>query len=142
MIRQVATRAHERSVALPGVPLHGNVIEGDTAGWLPTGPFYFKRSGPFVIVVNGDVPAGEAQSLLASVNYDADVTWNQPTKPNPRDDVPRFIIALVVLVGMMILIALILGIAFGGIRVWIKNHYPNSIFDRPENIEIIQLNLK
>jgi hypothetical protein len=109
---------------------------------LPGGPFYFKRSAPFVVVVNGDIPANEAQSLLASVNYDADVTLNEPTKPNAKDNVGSFIIAIFVLIAMMILVALILGFAFGGVRLWVKKHYPNSMFDRPENIEIIQLNLK
>jgi hypothetical protein len=112
------------------------------AASLPGGPFYFRRSAPFVVMVNGDIPANEAQSLLASVNYDADVTLNEPTKPNPKDNPREFIIAIFLLIGMMILVALILGFAFGGVRVWVKKHYPNSIFDRPENIEIIQLNLK
>jgi hypothetical protein len=109
---------------------------------LPGGPFYFKRSAPFVVIVNGDIPANEAQSLLASVNYDADVTINEPTKPTAKDNVGNFIIAIIVLITMMIMVALILGFAFGGIRIWVKKHYPNSIFDRPEDIDIIQLNLK
>src|ERR1700680_3159171 len=43
MIRQVAPRAHERSLALPCVPLHRDVVKGDAARGLPAGPFYFKR---------------------------------------------------------------------------------------------------
>ncbi|HEV2988216.1 MAG TPA: DUF6599 family protein [Candidatus Angelobacter sp.] len=109
---------------------------------LPGGPFYFKRSAPFVVVVNGDIPANEAQSLLASVNYDAEVTLNEPTKPSAKDNPGSFIVAIVVLIMMLMTVALILGFAFGGVRVWVKKHYPNSIFDRPEDIEIIQLNLK
>ena len=109
---------------------------------LPGGPFYFKRSAPFVVIVNGDIPANEAQSLLASVNYDADVTINEPTKPSPRDNVGSFILAIIALITMFMLVALILGFAFGGLRLWVKKHYPNSMFDRPEDIEIIQLNLK
>ncbi len=112
------------------------------AASLPGGPFYFKRSAPYVVMVNGDIPSNEAQSLLASVNYDAEVTLNEPTKPNGKDNPVGFIVALVVLIVMMMAIALILGFAFGGIRIWVKKHYPNSIFDRPEEIEIIQLNLK
>ena len=109
---------------------------------LPGGPFYFKRSAPFVVIVNGDIPANEAQSLLASVNYDADVTINEPTKPSAKDNVGSFIVAMIVLITMIMMVAVILGFAFGGVRLWIKKHYPNSIFDRPEDIEIIQLNLK
>jgi len=76
------------------------------------------------------------------VNYDADVTINEPTKPSPRDNVGSFILAIIRLITMFMLVALILGFAFGGIRLWVKKHYPNSMFDRPEDIEIIQLNLK
>ncbi len=112
------------------------------AASLPGGPFYFKRSAPYVVIVNGDIPANEAQSLLASVNYDAEVTLNEPTKPNAKDDRVGFIIALVVLIVMMMIGALILGFVLGGIRLWVKKHYPNSIFDRPDDLEIIQLNLK
>lgn len=112
------------------------------AASLPGGPFYFKRSAPYVVIVNGDIPANEAQSLLASVNYDAEVTLNEPTKPNAKDNPGSFIIAVVVLIMMMMTVALILGFAFGGVRLWVKKHYPNSIFDRSEDIEIIQLNLK
>jgi hypothetical protein len=109
---------------------------------LPGGPFYFKRSGPFVVAVNGNIPADEAQSLLASVNYDADVTWNQPTKLNPRDLPANLIIGIIILIGILLLLSIILGLAFGGVRVIAKRLFPNRVFDRSEDIEIIQLNLK
>jgi hypothetical protein len=109
---------------------------------LPGGPFYFRRSYSWLVIVNGDVPANEAQSLLASVNYDANVTWNQATKPNPRDDVGNAIVTIFVLIGILMLSALIMGFAFGGIRILVKKFFPNKVFDRPERMEIIQLNLK
>ncbi len=70
-------------------------MEAMQAAALSGGPFYFKRSGPYVIVVSGNIPGDEAQSLLASVNYDADVTLLQPTKPKPVEDRAGFIVALV-----------------------------------------------
>jgi hypothetical protein len=112
------------------------------AAGLPGGPFYFKRTGPLVAAINGNIPESEAQSLLASVNYDADVTWNQPAKPNPKDDPYKFIFALALLVIIVIGAALIFGFAFGGARVLAKRLFPNRVFDRPEDVEIIQLNLK
>jgi hypothetical protein len=112
------------------------------AASLPGGPFYFKRSGPYVAAINGSIPADEANSLLASVNYDADVTWNQPTKLNPRDNIGTLIVGIFVLIGALLLIALILGFAFGGARVIAKKIFPNRVFDKPEDVEIIQLNLK
>lgn len=109
---------------------------------LAGGPFYFKRTGPMLAAVNGNIPESEAQSLLASVNYDADVTWNQPTKPNPRDNIGSILVAIITLIGMILLVALILGFAFGGVRIIAKKFYPDRFFDRPEDVEIIQLDLK
>ena len=129
-------------ISYPTPQIAAERMKAIQAAALPGGPFYFKRSAPFVAIVNGDIPANEAQSLLASINYDAEVTLNEPTKPTAKDNPGGFIIALVVLIVMMMTVALILGFAFGGIRLWVKKHYPNSVFDRPEDIEIIQLNLK
>src|SRR5262249_42929021 len=55
-------------------------VQALQAATLPGGPFYTKRSGPIVAVINGSIPEAEAQSLLASVNYDANVTVNEPVK--------------------------------------------------------------
>lgn len=109
---------------------------------LPGGTFYYKRTGPIVAAVNGDIPSSEAQSLLASVNYEADVTLTQGTKPKHRDNPGAFIIAVCVLIGIMLMVALILGFAFGGARIVAHKLYPNRFFDRPEHVEIIRLNLK
>jgi hypothetical protein len=109
---------------------------------LPDGPFYFRRSGPLLAAVNGSVPQSEAQSLLASVNYDADVTMTQPTKPNPTENRGAFLVALVSLIVFFLGVALIFGLAFGGFRIIAKKLFPNRGFDRPEELEIISLNLK
>ena len=109
---------------------------------LPGGPFYFKRTGPLVAAVNGNIPVSEAQSLLASVNYDADVTWNQPTKTNPKDDPYKFVFALVLLCAIIVGAALIFGVAFGGLRVMLRKFFPQRFFGGTEDVEIIQLHLK
>jgi len=122
--------ARERIAAMP------------SSSSLPGGPYYFKRSGPFVAVVSGSIPADEAQSLLASVNYDADVTWNQPTKIKPAENRAGFIVALVLLCIMAVLAALVFGFAFGGIRLLIGRFFPNKVFNRPESSDFIHLDLK
>ncbi len=109
---------------------------------LPAPAFHFKRSGPILSAVTGDISDSEAQSLLASVNYDADVTWNQPSRPDRREDRAAFIVAEVLLVLIVLGVGLILGLAFGGFRVIAKKLFPNRGFDRREEVEIISLNLK
>src|SRR5262245_14843404 len=112
------------------------------AAALPGGPFYMKRSGPILGVV-GEIPEAEAQSLLASVNYDANVTLNEPFKK--VDDMQsriRFLYGVTMLVVIIVSTALVFGLAFGGFRIFARKLFPNRGFDRPEEIEIIRLNLR
>jgi hypothetical protein len=109
---------------------------------LSNGPFYFKRTGPFLVAVSGNIPADEAQSLLASVNYDADITWNQPTKPKPVENTAGFIVALILLCVIAVLAAVVFGFAFGGVRLLAHRVFPKQVFKRKDEAEIIRLDLK
>jgi len=103
--------------------------------------FFGKRSGPIVAVATGSVSESEAQSLLAAISYDADVTWNQATSLRKKDNIGNLIIAAFLLIGILLLIALGLGLAFGGFRLLMQRFFPNRWFNRPEDVEIIRLNL-
>lgn len=109
---------------------------------LPGDLFVARRSGPLVALVAGPSSPSEARSLLESVNYDADVTWNEPTFLGPKDNVANLIVNVIYLVALVFLFMLVAGIAFGGVRIVIKRLYPNRVFDRPEDVEIIRLNLR
>jgi len=139
------TSQGEASVTLVGYPtpqIARERMDAMQAASLIGGPFYFKRTGPYVVAVNGNIPADEAQSLLASVNYDADVMQLQPTKPRPTEDRAGFIFALVMLCVIAVLAALIFGFVFGGIRILANRMFPNRFFGRPESAEIIRLDLR
>ena len=112
------------------------------AASLPGGPFYFRRSGPIVAIVNGNIPADEAQKLLAAVNWDANVTLTQPTRPDLKNNIGNLIVGVFVLIALIALAALIFGFAFGGIRILIKRLFPGKVFDRAEDHGFIRLNLR
>jgi hypothetical protein len=112
------------------------------AAALPGGPFYMKRSGPILAVANGSIPEAEVQSLLATVNYDPNVTINEPAKPNDVQNSVRFLYGVTLLVVIILSTGLAFGLAFGGFRVFAKRLFPNRGFDRPEEMEIIRLNLR
>jgi hypothetical protein len=105
------------------------------------GPIYVKRTGPIVVLAAGKISADEAKSLLASVNYDADVTWNQNTYLNKKDNVANLLVNVVMLIAVLIVLSLGIGLAFGGVRLAVKRFLPGRIFDRPEELEIIQLRI-
>jgi hypothetical protein len=100
-----------------------------------------KRSGPMVALVTAPASPAEAKKLLAAVNYDAEVTWNERT-PGARDNIGNLLIAIFTLIGLLLGSALVAGVAFGGARVVLKRLYPGRLFDRAMDVEIIQLNLR
>ena len=100
-----------------------------------------RRTGPLVDVVTGAIGSDEAQKLLTSVNYEAEVTWNEATSLSKRDNIGNLILAVFGLIGILLLISLIFGLFFGGLRVLMKRLFPDRVFDRPEDVEIIQLKL-
>jgi hypothetical protein len=95
-----------------------------------------------VAVVTGDFSPNEAQSLLAAINYDADVTWNQATSLSKKDNIGNLIIAAFSLIGILLVIALVIGFAFGGLRVLLQRFFPNRWFARADDVDIIRLNLR
>ena len=105
-------------------------------------PFAAKRSGPLVVVTAGAISKEDAKSLLASVTYDADVTWNQNTHFDKNNNVLGLLSNIIVLTAIILGLCLIAGIAFGGVRILAKRLYPGKVFDREEGMEIIQLNIR
>jgi len=103
--------------------------------------FEFRRTGPILAIVAGAASSSDAKSLLASVNYDADVTWNQNTYSSRRDNPAHLIVEVIVLAGIVCGLSVVAGIAFGGFRLAVKRFFPNKVFDRPEQMEIIALHL-
>ncbi|HXZ82001.1 MAG TPA: DUF6599 family protein [Terriglobales bacterium] len=103
--------------------------------------FFSRRSGPILAVITGSISASEAKSLLASVNYDADITWNENTFFSKRNNVGNLLVNIIVLIAILLGMAIVVGIAFGGVRILAKRFFPDRIFDRSEAVEIIRLDI-
>jgi hypothetical protein len=122
--------AHQRSQQQSGVSTVENI-----------GPFFDKRSGPIVAIAAGPVSDSDAKELLGMVNYEARVTWQMPTSDPQVRDLYQLILNIVVLCAILGGLAVVAGVAFGGVRILMKRLYPDKIFDRPEQMEFISLHL-
>jgi hypothetical protein len=105
------------------------------------GSFFARRTGPIVVVATGPVSDSDAKSLMGMVNYEASVTWNTPTDNPQARDLYMLILNIVILCAIVGGLAIVAGVAFGGIRILMKRWYPDKVFDRPEQMEFISLRL-
>ena len=121
---------------------HGNTQQQQgVATIVDLGPFYDKRSGPLLAIVSGPISQNEARSLLGSVTYDADVTWNQNTFFDKKNNIGNLIVNVILLCGILVGLMLVAGMAFGGLRIAIRRLFPGQLIDRPEQVEFISLHL-
>ncbi len=104
-------------------------------------PYFAKRTGPIVVVAAGTISQSEAKALLSSVNYEADVTWNENTYFTKKDNIANLLVNVIVLCGIIGGFAIVAGIAFGGLRVLLRNLLPERVQHAREEMEFISLHL-
>ena len=75
------------------------------------------------------------------MNYEAEVTWNEATSISKRDNIGNLLLAVFGLIGILLVFGLLFGVFFGGIRVLLTRYFPGTVFDLPENVEILQLHI-
>jgi hypothetical protein len=103
---------------------------------------YTRRTGPIVIIVSGLVTSNTARSLLSSVNYDAEVTWNERWKsPNKNDNLGYVLLTVTELSAVLGAAALLCGIGFGFARVFLSRMFPGRVRTYAQVNEFISLHL-
>jgi Family of unknown function (DUF6599) len=100
-----------------------------------------ERKGSLLSMVLGPSSAAYAEKLRNGVNYETQVTWNEPS--STATDPPWAVILYRIFVGtgVFMVMAVAFGVAFGGFRVFVKRLLPGKVFDRPERMEVLQLGL-
>jgi len=97
-----------------------------------------KRVGALLALVRGSREPSLAKAILDGVNYETQVTWDEP---RPDLSLREVILTIFTFIGVGLLFTIVVGISFGGLRIFVKARYPDRVFDRPEDMEIIQLKL-
>jgi hypothetical protein len=118
-----------------------NAKEPGSVPALTSGQIFTKRTGPLVVLVAG-TSKDQAQSLLASVNYEANVTWNEKNPFDKRGNIGTIVVNALLLSGVVAVLALVAGLAFGGVRVLMKKLFPHTSMGRPDEAEFIALHLE
>ena len=114
---------------------------GSATPTLSIGPIFDKRTGPMLVIATGSISQGEAQSLLSSVNYEADVTWNENTYTGKKNNLANLLLNVFLLCAILIAFSAVAGLAFGGIRIFFNRILPESVLHREKEVDFIALNL-
>ena len=72
-----------------------------------------KRSGPIIAWVRGQISPTEAAHILDGINYDANVTWSEPTGGGKRENIGSLVLAAFALAGILFLLSVGAGAVFG-----------------------------
>jgi hypothetical protein len=100
-----------------------------------------ERKGSVLSMVIAPSSKAYADKLQRSINYETQVTWNEPSTTATDPPIVSTLVKIFVGTGVFMLVALVLGVAFGGVRVLTKRFFPGKVFDRPEQMEVLQLGL-
>ena len=109
--------------------------------WMAASPddkAYRKRVSALLALVRGSHDEAVAKSILDGVNYETQVISAQP-----RMDISLRTVILTIFdfIGIALLFTMVVGVSYGGVRIVVKKLYPDRVFDRPQDMEIIQLKL-
>jgi len=99
-----------------------------------------ERKASMLSIVFGATPM-HAQAIRDEVNYETEVTWNEPSTTATDPPLVLVLFKIFLFTSLFLVAATILGLFFGGLRVLIKHWLPGKVFDRPQDIEVIQLGL-
>ena len=102
---------------------------------------HVERKASLLSLVLSPVSEQSAAKLREAINYQTQVTWNEASQT--LTDPPWLVVVKDIFVGTLAFcgIAIVVGIAFGGVRVLTKRLFPGKVFDRPEDMEVLQLGL-
>ena len=100
-----------------------------------------ERKGSLLAISFSPSSPTYAARVREAVNYETQVTWNEPTHTITDPPITTVLAKIIIATGMFMLVAIVFGVAFGGVRVLMKSLFPGKVFDRPEQMDVLQLGL-
>ena len=100
-----------------------------------------ERKGTLLAIVLAPSSRAYAGRVRNAVNYETQVTWNEPTHTITDPPITTVLAKIIIATGVFMLVAIVFGVAFGGVRVLMKSLFPGKVFDRPEQMDVLQLGL-
>ena len=99
------------------------------------------RKGSLLSMVLSASSREYAKRLREASDYETEVTWNEPRQTMTDPPWATILGKIMIFTILFMVVAVVLGVAFGGVRVLTKVFFPGKVFDRPEQLDVLQLGL-
>jgi len=121
--------------------LHSRHLETAVAETPKMAGTKIERRGSLLSMVIAPTTPAFGEILRNGVTYQTQVTWNEPSQT--ATDAPLGVVLYRIFVGtgVFMIMAVVFGVAFGGVRVFTKRLFPGKVFDRYERMEVLQMGL-
>jgi hypothetical protein len=100
-----------------------------------------ERNASLLSLILKPTSAAYGKALRNAVNYETHVTWHEPSSTATDPPWAYILAKIFIFTGLFMVVAIVLGAAFGGVRVVAKTLFPGKFFDRPEQMDVLQLGL-
>jgi len=100
-----------------------------------------ERKGSLLSLVIGPSSAAYAESLRGAVNYETQVTWNEPSQTATDPPWAMVLYRIFLGTGVFMVMAIAFGVAFGGFRIFIRECFPAKSLTGRSRWEVLQLGL-
>jgi len=100
-----------------------------------------ERKGSLLSIVLAPTSPEYAEKLRGGVNYETQVTWNEASQTATDPPILSTVAKIFIATGVFMVVTVVIGIAFGGVRIITKRLFPGKVFDRKDQIEVLQLGL-
>jgi hypothetical protein len=100
-----------------------------------------QRNASMLSLVFGAKSKEFAQELRNNINYETQVVRNEAGQTLTDPPWVLVLSKIFFLTAIFLGVATGLGVAFGGVRVLTKRLFPGKVFDRPQDIEVLQMGL-
>jgi hypothetical protein len=102
---------------------------------------FAERNQTLLSIVAGAPSAQDANKLLDKVQSGTVLTWNEPTFQFKEPSIDVMVVGAFVGTGVICLITVVAALAFTGFRLSVKKMFPNTVFDRSSQLEVLQMGL-
>jgi hypothetical protein len=118
-----------------------NLNSADNSAQSEKPGLFVRQDSSLLALVAGARSQAVANILFQNVQYHADITWNEPSFSYNQPGWGTILVGIFLGTGILCVFALASGLAFGILRIVVKHFWPGKVFDRTNQVQILQLGL-